>query len=172
MTLLWTHKGKLLITVCIFGSWSSRLFLRKANLSYLFQNFSFQKVMRSFHGTYPGISSTHKSIKILIKKLEWWDLWLTSLLWYSKLSVTGDTAKYLVWHSAEVVHFHYLTQSAHSDLDPSWSEKERRRLRRDLSEAFPRPLPSWPVPSYIHYICLSSRAGSTQLTKSSQSPYD
>ena len=108
--------------------------------------------------------STHKFIKFLLKKLEWWDLLLMSLLWYSKLSVTGDTAKYLVWHSREVVHFHRLTQLAHSDLNPSWSEKERRRLRRDLSEAFLRPLPSWPIPSYIHCICLSSRAGSTQLT--------
>ena len=137
---------------------------RKQILSYLFQHFSFQLVMRSFHETYPGISPTHKFMyQFYLGKLEWWDLLLTSLLWYSKLSVTGDTANYLVWHSAEVVHFHHLTQSAHSDLDSSWSEKERRRLRRDLLEAFPRHMSSWPVPTYIHYICLSIRAGSTQL---------
>ena len=32
------------------------------------------------------------------------------------MSVTGDTAKYLDWQSAEVVHIHHKTPSAHSDI--------------------------------------------------------
>ena len=50
-----------------------------------------------------------------LEKLEWWDTPLMSLSSCSELSVTGDTAKYLVWHSTEVVHFHHKTPSAHSD---------------------------------------------------------
>ena len=36
---LWTHKGKLLLAICIFGWWSSRLFCVKPTLSYLFKTF-------------------------------------------------------------------------------------------------------------------------------------
>ena len=54
-----------------------------------------------------------------------------------ELSVTGDTAKYLVLHSREVVHVHHLTQSAQTILHTPLVIRKRRRLRRDLWETVP-----------------------------------
>ena len=114
--------------------------LCKANFTLSFQTLFFS----TSHEIIPWNASRNifstQVHQILLMKLAWWDLLLTSLLRYSELSVTGDTAMIIVWHSREVVHFHHLTQSTHSDLDPSWSEKERRRLRRDPSEVLSHAL--------------------------------
>ena len=75
--------------------------------------------------------------KVLLEKLACWDPPLTSLISCSELSVTGDTAKYLVWHSREVVHVHHKTQSAQTILYTPAVIRKRRRLRRDLWETVP-----------------------------------
>jgi len=83
---------------------------------------------------------------------------------------TGDTAKYLDFNSAEVVHVHHCTHSAQTILYTLIVIRKRRRMRRDLSEAFSLPL--WLDPFHLTspYICLSSRRESTQHNWSSQSP--
>ena len=82
------------------------------------------------------------TLHILLEKLECWDPPLTSLISYSELSVTGDTAKYLV-----------LTLSrgcARSPLDSinpnyplhSFSEKEKEEIETRLFRScFPMIIP-------------------------------
>ena len=49
-----------------------------------------------------------------------------------ELSVTGDTAKYLVFNSAEVVHFHHQTQQTQTILKHSNCAKEKERVETRL----------------------------------------
>ena len=77
-----------------------------------------------------------------------------------KLSVTGDTAKYLVFNSAEVVHFHLKTH-------PTREKDETRFLGREI-----HPYPPDPFPPILCYISLSGQQDEPpQLTPSWQSPY-
>ena len=95
-----------------------------------------------------------------------WPPWSTA-----QIVRTGDRAKYLVLHSAEVVHVHHCTHSTQTIPYTLLVIRKRRRMRRDHSEAF--SLPIWLDPFHLTppYICLSSRRESTQHNWSSQSPY-
>ena len=88
-----------------------------------------------------------------------------------KLSVTGDTAKYLVltlcrgctnlptWPS--LLFFH----------DAHFAQMDRCWLGRDFSEVIPQTFLYGPVPTYIPYIICHVGSGFSQHTLSSQSPY-
>ena len=70
---------------------------------------------------------------------------------------TGDTAKYLVLHSAEVVHVHHCTHSTQTILYTLIVIRKRRRMRRDLSEAFSLPL--WLDPFHLTRSTSACQAG-------------
>ena len=53
---------------------------------------------------------------------------------------TGDTAKYLDFNSAEVVHVHHCTHSTQFTLYTPFVIRKGEEMRRDLSEAFSLPL--------------------------------
>ena len=129
--------------------WSSRLFSVKPTLSYLFKTLLQHLKKWDKYGMKTIVSTTlvHPS-KFYLEKLEWWDPPLTSLFSCSELSVTGDTAKYLDWHSAEVVHFHHKTSSTHSDLDLL----EVKRKGWDEDETFPKYFPDHCRPDALHLL--------------------
>ena len=83
---------------------------------------------------------------------------------------TGDTAKYLVLHSAEVVHVHHCTHSTQGILYTPFVIRKGENETRSFRSIFP---PTWLDPFHLTspYICLSSRRESTQHNWSSQSPY-
>ena len=83
---------------------------------------------------------------------------------------TGDTAKYLVLHSAEVVHVHHCTHSTQIILYTPFVTRKGEEWDEIFQKHFPSHLP-WPVLPNTPYICLSSRRESTQHNWSSQSPY-
>ena len=65
-----------------------------------------------------------------------------------KLSVTGDTAKYLDFNSREVVHFHHETQQTQTIHKHSICAKEKERVEtRPLGNS---PLFLWQTHTDIH----------------------
>ena len=138
MTLWWTLNGITLKPICIFGWWSSRLFCIKPIFPISLENtfFKSRQVWHENHKSHLPLF-THQ---VLFLKLEWWNPPLTSLISCSKLSVTGDTAKYLVLHSAEVVHFHHCTHSTQIILYTPFVIRKGENETRSFRSIFPPTL--------------------------------
>ena len=91
---LWTLSGKTLITYMHIWLVEFKGYFAESHL--------FPNPLENFSSNQPLFT-----LHILLEKLACWDPPLTSLISCSELSVTGDTAKYLVLHSREVVHVHH-----------------------------------------------------------------
>jgi hypothetical protein len=141
--------------------------LHKANFSYLFEKHFLQ-----YQDEY-GMKTINLIFPCSPIKFYFWS-WNDGILRWRPWSAaqivrTGDTAKYLDFNSAEVVHVHHCTHSAQFFL----YTLEVIRIGEEWDEIFQKHFPShsaWPVPPNIPYICLSSWGESTQHNWSSQSP--
>ena len=138
--------GITLKPIWIFGWWSSRLICIKPIFPIFLENtfFNSRQVWHENHKSHLPLF-THQ---VLLLKLEWWNPPLTSLISCSKLSVTGDTAKYLVLHSAEVVHVHHCTHSTQGILYTPFVIRKGENETRSFRSIFP-PTLAWPVPPNI-----------------------
>jgi hypothetical protein len=95
-----------------------------------------------------------------LKKLGWGDPWTASKSCRSKLSITGDTTKYLVFNPMQRCALFPQDSVNLFCHDAHFAQMAKWRLRRDLSEAIPHTNPDAFHPT-IHYhplsIWLSSR---------------
>ena len=127
--------GITLKPICIFGWWSSRLICIKPIFPTLLKTLFFY-LRHPWHEIHCLILPLFIH-QVLLLKLEWWNPPLTSLISCSKLSVTGDTAKYLVLHSAEVVHVHHCTHSTQGILYTPFVIRKGENETRSFRSIFP-----------------------------------
>ena len=111
-------------------------------------------------------------IKILLNEIEMLGASVDILDQLLELSVTGDTAKYLVLTLQRLCTFTIRPNKPKLSSSTQFVLRKRRELRRDFSEAYSPSHTGLTRSTYILYICLSSQEESMQLNPSSQSPYD
>src|SRR5664279_2380174 len=154
MTLWWMYNGKDYHLYAYLADWSFG-YVHKASFSLTLLKIVF--IFKDWHHRMKPMSTT--TIVSLAKILLLENLMLRflhpSLSSCSKLSITGDTAKYLVFDSAEFVHFHLktqLTQKSYAQGVHYGKERIETRSFRSKSST------QWRDPFHLQfcYICLSS----------------
>ena len=102
-----------------------------------------------------------------IKKLGWGDLPYSSKPSCSYLSVTGDTAKYLVLYSREFVHFPRMTQSAPRTHNTQVCNGRKKTKSGLFSEVGPWALRTDPYHlHFLHLLVTSGQVPTTYLVQS------